>query len=118
MANVTIPIQFAPTTLEQPLLPGWQISLFRVDLGESSNPEVEKAAIERIGSYGKQIGHLAVALEVVIEQLGLLDADLDERKKDALKVLLGDVAGARSVKTRVDPARAAAQRGLATSAAS
>jgi len=44
MANVTIPIQFAPGTLEQPILPGWQFSLFSVNLGESSNPEVEKAA--------------------------------------------------------------------------
>jgi len=118
MANVTIPIQFAPTTLEQPILPGWQFTLFSIDLGESSNPEVEKAAIERIGSYGKQIGHLAEALEVVIEHLKLLDLEgLDEKKKDALKVLLGDVAGARGVKARVDPAKAEAQRAPASAAA-
>jgi len=102
MPNLTVPIQLAPNTLEQPILPGWQFSLFSIDLGQSSNPEVEKAAIESIGSYGKQIGHLAEALEVVIEHLALLDdRGLDEKKKDALKVLLGDVAEARSVKARV-----------------
>jgi len=99
MADVTIPIQFAPGTLDQPILPGWQFSLFSVNLGESSDPEVEKAAIERVGSYGRQIGHIAEALEVIVEHLGLLDdRELTDRQKDAIKVLLGDVAGARSVK--------------------
>jgi hypothetical protein len=117
MANVTIPIQFAPSTLEQAILPGWQFSLFSVNLGESSNPEVEKAAIERIGSYGRQIGHVAEALEVVIEHLKLLGLpSLEPQQKDALKVLLGDVAQARGVKAHLDPARATAQRAPAASA--
>lgn len=109
MGDVTIPVQLAPGTLYQPILPNWRVSLFTVNLGESSNPAVEKAAIERIGSYGKQIGHLAEALEVVIEQLRLLDADLAPREKDALKVFLGDVAAARGLKskTTADPLVAA-----------
>lgn len=99
MGNVNIPVQMAPNVLNQPILPGWQFSLFSVDLGHSSDPEIEKSVIEEIGSYGKQIGHIAEALEVVIERLNLLDADdLDEKQRDAIKVLLGDVAAARSVK--------------------
>jgi hypothetical protein len=99
MADVTIPIQFAPGRLDQAILPGWQFSLFSVNLGESSDPDVEKAAIARIGSYGRQIGHIAEALEVIVEHLGLLDnRELTDKQRDALKVLLGDVAGARSVK--------------------
>ena len=105
MAVVTFPIQFAPGTLEQPILPGWQVSLFSVNLGASSDPEVEKAAIERVGSYGRQIGHLAEALEVLIEHLGLLDnPELSNAQKDALKVLLGDVAAVRGVKKRTQGA--------------
>jgi len=69
MADVTIPIQFAPGTLDQAILTGWQFSLFSVNLGESSDPEVEKAAIARIGSYGRQIGHIAEALAVIVEHL-------------------------------------------------
>jgi hypothetical protein len=99
MGNVTLPVQMAPDVLNQPILPGWQFSLFSVDLGHSSDPEVEKSMIEELGSYGKQIGHIAEALEVVIERLNLLDADdLNEQQRDAIKVLLGDVAAARSVK--------------------
>ena len=100
MATVNIPIQWAPGTLYQPILPGWQISLFSVNLGQSSNPEVEKAVIAEVGSYGKQIGHLAEALEIVVERLQLLGSDLSPTQKDALKVFLGDVAAARGVKAK------------------
>ena len=100
MATVNIPIQWAPGTLYQPILPGWQISLFSVNLGQSSNPEVEKAVIAEVGSYGKQIGHLAEALEIVVERLQLLGSDLSSTQKDALKVFLGDVAAARGVKAK------------------
>jgi hypothetical protein len=100
MATVSIPIQWAPGTLYQPILPGWQISLFSVNLGQSSNPEIEKAVIADVGSYGKQIGHLAEALEIVVERLELLGSDLTPTQKDTLKVFLGDVAAARGVKAK------------------
>jgi hypothetical protein len=98
MADVNIPIQMAPTNLNEPILPGWQFSLFSINLGDSSNPGVEKSAIGKVGSYGKQLGHLAEALEVVIERLHLLDSDLSPEKKDVLKVFLGDVAAVRGLK--------------------
>ena len=101
MENVQIPLQLAPGTLYQPILPGWQISLFSVNLGASSDAEMEKAAIQQVGSYGKQIGHLAEALEVVIKQLKLLDSKgLSQEDKDALQVFLGDVAEVRGVKAK------------------
>ena len=67
MGDVNLPIQLAPEYLTQPILPGWQLSLFSVNLGQSSDDTIEKAAIQTVGSYGKQIGHLAEALEVVIK---------------------------------------------------
>jgi hypothetical protein len=99
MANVYAPIQMAPTSLNEPILPGWQISLFSVNLGQSSDPAVESAATAKVGSYGKQLGHLAEALEVVIEHLKLLESDLTAEKKDILKVFLGDVAAVRTLKS-------------------
>jgi len=99
MASVQIPLQWAPNSLYQPILPNWQVSLFSVDLGDSSNAQVERAAIKRVGSYGKQLGHLAEALEVVIERLKLLDdRTLPREQRDALKVFLGDVAATRKLK--------------------
>jgi hypothetical protein len=100
MANVTLPVQLAPEYLDQPILPGWQFSLFSVDLGHSSDPETERAVIDEIGSYGKQLGHLAEALEVVINELGLMDRAMTQHKLDALQVFLGVVAAARSLKQR------------------
>ena len=98
MANVTLPVRLAPEYLDQPILPGWQFSLFSVDLGHSSDPDTERAMIDEIGSYGKQLGHLAEALEVVIDELGLMDRPMEQHKRDALRVFLGDVASARRLK--------------------
>jgi hypothetical protein len=101
LENVQIPLQWAPGTLYQPILPGWQVSLFSINLGASSDAEMEKATIQQIGSYGKQIGHLAEALEVVIKRLKLLDSkDLSQDDMDALQVFLGDVAAVRGVKAK------------------
>ena len=95
-----MPLQLAPTTLSQPILPNWSFNLFQVNLGTTSNAKVEQAALEKVGSYGKQIGRLAEALEVVIHQLHLLDsADLSREDKDALQVFLGDVAAVRKIKS-------------------
>ncbi len=80
-------------------MPGWRFSLFSVNLGDSPDPAVESAATANVGSYGKQLGHLAEALEAVIEHLNLLDSDLAPEKKDILKVFLGDVAAVRKLKS-------------------
>lgn len=101
MEYVYMPLQWAPTQLQQPILPNWSFNLLNVNLGASSNAAVEQQALDKVGSYGKQIGHLAEALEVVIKQLALLDREsLSQREKDALAVFLGDVAAVRTLKPR------------------
>lgn len=98
MPDVTLPLQLAPENLSQSILPGWQFSLFSVNLGQSTDATIEKAAIQKVGSYGKQIGHLAEAVEVIIDHFKLLESDLPSDKKDTLKVFLADVAAVRNVK--------------------
>lgn len=99
MSNFYMPVQLAPTGLHQPILPNWSFNLFQVNLGATSNAEVEQAALDRVGSYGKQIGRLADAMEVLITRLQLLDReDLSRSDKDALRVFLGDVAAVRQIK--------------------
>jgi len=101
MSNVYLPIQWAPGTLHQPILPNWSFNLFSVNVGATSNAKVEEAVLQQVGSYGKQIGHLAEALEVVIQKLDLLErAELSGAEKDALRVFLGDVAAVRQVKSK------------------
>lgn len=99
METVYMPLQLAPAQLSQPILPNWSFNLFRVDLGASSNAGLEQEALQKVGSYGKQIGHLAEALELLIGKLGLLDhPDLTPQERDTLAVFLGDVAAVRKLK--------------------
>jgi hypothetical protein len=107
LETVNMPLQLAPASLYQPILPGWQVSLFSINLGASSDAEIEQTAIQQVGSYGKQIGHLGEALDVVIKQLKLLDSkSLSTAQKDALQVFLGDVSATRGVKARKGSASA------------
>ena len=97
----TMPLswQLAPDALTQPILPNWQFHLLNINLGTSSNPSVEQKALEKVGSYGRQIGHLAEALEVIVKKTRLLDSpDLTADEKDVLQVFLGDVSTIRQIK--------------------
>jgi len=99
--QVTVPLtwQLVPGNLTQPILPNWQFHLFNVNLGASSNPPVEQRALERVGSYGRQIGHLAEALEVIVKKAKLLESQhLTQQEKDAIQVFLGDVSTIRQIK--------------------
>ena len=99
METVYLPLQMAPTNLNQPILPNWSFNLFNVNMGASSNAAIEQEALQTVGSYGKQIGHLAEALEVIIGKLDLLGSnDLSVQEKDALRIFLGDVAAIRKIK--------------------
>lgn len=105
--QVTLPLswQLAPNALTQPILPNWQFHLFNVNLGTSSNPSVEQAALERVGSYGRQIGHLAEALELIVKKTKLLDSpDLTPHERDVLQVFLGDVSTIRQIKASLSGA--------------
>jgi hypothetical protein len=100
MEEVLLPLQLAPSNLNQSILPNWSFNLFSVNLGASSDSTVEHEVLQKVGSYGKQMGHLAEALEVVIKRLKLLDAkDLSQEELDVLQVFLGDVSATRNIKT-------------------
>jgi hypothetical protein len=101
MKDVYAPLQLAPSDLYQPILPNWSFSTFSINLGSSSNPAVEHEALQKVGSYGKQIGHLAEALELVIKKLNLLERkDLSAQELDTLQVFLGDASAIRQIKSK------------------
>lgn len=100
MQSVFMPLQLAPSNLTQPILPNWSFHLFNVNLGASSNAAVEQEALEKVGSYGRQIGHLAEALELIVGRLKLLESkELSQEEKDVLQVFLGDVSAIRRLKS-------------------
>ena len=101
METVFRPMQFqlAPASLQQAILPNWSFNLVSVNMGISSNAAVEEEALQKVGSYGKQLGHLAEALEVVIARMDLLQSKaLTQAERDTLRVFLGDVAAVRKIK--------------------
>ena len=114
MGNFTRPIEMAPLNLNQPILPGWQFSLFQIDLGNSGDPDLENALIDSVGSYGRQIGHIADALDAVLHKLGLdrpdalaADAELSDDQKKAVQTFLDDVTTVRTVKRTHAPGNGA-----------
>lgn len=111
MAQTPQPFQvsLAPQQLWQSINPwfagssGDQFGLINIDLGHGDET-TERDILADVGSYGKQLGHLAEALEVVIEVLRQIAPDklaaLDQQQRDKLTIALGDVAEVRRVKVR------------------
>ena len=95
-------LSLAPEQLWQAINPwtfyqqGAQFGVINVSLGQSPHPEVEQAVLDRVGSYGRQLGHIGEALEVVLKHVDLGALTKDEQ--DAIAVLLGEVAEIRKVK--------------------
>ena len=61
----TWPFPSMPEQFTQPILPGW--SLFNITENNSSAPDTERRIVAQ-DSYGRQIGRIMDALEVLIEE--------------------------------------------------
>ena len=72
MPDVNLPLSGAVTQTIEPWTSwfsafGSQIGLINVNLGTSSDPNIEKAAIAKVASYGKQLGRIEDALVVLLK---------------------------------------------------
>ena len=109
-------LSLAPQKLWQAINPwsfyqqGAQFGFVNIDLGQTPQPEVEQAVLEKVGSYGRQLGRIGDVLEVLLDHIKL--RDLDEREQDALTVLRGQLAEIRQVKQAVQVPPAATGRGV------
>ena len=109
MAQAEQPFQLrlAPDQLWQAINPwfagasGTQFGLVNITLGHGDEA-LERDILAQVGSYGRQIGHIAEALEVVIGVLNQVApermAALSQQQKDSLAIALGDVAEVRQIK--------------------
>ncbi len=52
-----------------------QFGFINIDLGRTERPELEREILREVGSYGRQIGRMSEALEVLLDQ-----AELDRTK--------------------------------------
>lgn len=94
----------APDRLWQAINPwtfmsqGSQFGLVNVSLGQTPRPDIEQKVLDEVGSYGRQLGRIGDALEVLIDHVALDGLSRDEA--DALAILKGQLAEVRRVKQR------------------
>jgi hypothetical protein len=93
----------APEKLWQAINPwtfyqqGAQFGLVNIDLGQTPNPEMEQEILDKVGSYGRQLGHLGDVIEVLLNHVDL--ENLTAAEQDAVAVVRGDLAKIRQVKS-------------------
>jgi hypothetical protein len=89
----TFQLSLAPHQLWQAINPwtfntqGSQFGLINIDLGQTPHPEVEQSVLDEVGSYGRQLGRIGDALEVLLDHIKL--EGLTAKEQDALSVLHG-----------------------------
>ena len=104
MSN-TFQLSLAPQKLWQAINPwtfyqqGAQFGFINIDLGQTPHPEAEQAILDEVGSYGRQLGRIGDALEVLLKHVNL--GALSRAEQDSLDILKGQLAAARNVKQRV-----------------
>jgi hypothetical protein len=97
-------LSLAPEKLWQAINPwtfyqqGAQFGFINIDLGDTPHPEVEQAILDDVGSYGRQLGRIGDALEVLLDHVKL--DGLSRAEKDALSAVRGQLAAVRQVKER------------------
>ena len=77
---------------------GAQLGLVNISLGQTAQPELERAMLNEVGSYGRQLGRIGDALEVLVRHFDT--RQLGPEEADALTILLGQLAEIRKIKAR------------------
>jgi len=60
---------------------GSQFGLINVNLGKSSDPQLEEQILEEVGSYGRQLGRIGDVLSVLLKHVKVSDLSDDDKKK-------------------------------------
>ncbi len=101
MAN-SLGISIAPEKLWQAINPwtfyqqGAQFGFINIDLGQTPRPDIEQSILDEVGSYGRQLGRIGDALEVLMRHLK--PDELTAEEADTLSILEGQLAQIRRVK--------------------
>lgn len=80
-------------SFSQSILPGW--SLISMNQGNSSAPDTEQAIVAK-ASYGRQLGRIMDALDVLIRSVDPTLAGADEKAIGAFNTLFDEVAQAKA----------------------
>ncbi len=97
-------LSLAPGKLWQSINPwtfyqqGAQFGCINIDLGRTPRPDVEQEVLDEVGSYGRQLGRIGDALEVLLRHVPL--EGLSAPEQDAITILRGQLAEVRQIKNR------------------
>jgi hypothetical protein len=95
-------VSLAPSQLTQAINPwtwnfdGAQFGLFNIDLGQSSDPALERRILDDVGSYGRQLGQIGDALGVILRHVEL--GALTPEESQAIDLLKGQLAAIAQLK--------------------
>ncbi|TCT06711.1 hypothetical protein [Aquabacter spiritensis] len=99
------PFSFAPENLYQPINPweffGSQFGFFNVIIGDTPRPDLEKTILKDVGSYGRQIGRIGEALQVIMRHMD--HSKLTEPERRALVMLEAQLLEIENIKSRASP---------------
>jgi hypothetical protein len=99
---MSTPFSLAPDQLWQAINPltfnqqGAQFGFINLDLGAAGESDLERKLLDQVGSYGRQLGRIGDALEVILKHVKL--GELKPEEQDALDILKGQLASVRRVK--------------------
>jgi hypothetical protein len=99
-------LSLAPQQLMQAINPlsfyqqGGQFGLVNIDIGETPNQDLERKILDEVGSYGRQLGRIGDALEVLLKHVNL--GELSQAEQDSLDILKGQLAAVRQIKQRAE----------------
>jgi hypothetical protein len=91
--NQNIPVNFAFDWSHNPF------SMFTINLGRSSAPEVESEILDEVGSYGRQLGRIGEALEVLVKRLPR--AELSPKETEAIEAFSVQMREIAKIKSRI-----------------
>ncbi len=72
--------------------------LVNINMGVTPKPEVEQDVLDTVGSYGRQLGWMGEALEVVMRHVDL--SKLDEADRRTIDIFKGRLAEIGEIKKR------------------
>ncbi|WP_193184385.1 hypothetical protein [Nisaea sediminum] len=71
---------------------GSSFSLVNVNLGRSADPEMEQEILTEVGSYGRQLGRMGGAMQVLVDRLDRSTLTKEERHAiEAFEVQLREI---------------------------
>jgi hypothetical protein len=106
MPDVNLPLSGAVTQTIDPWTAwfsafGSQVGLINVNLGTSADPDVEKAVISKVASYGRQLGRIEEALVVLLKHFHPPEklSPAEDRAIRALRRMVEDIDDVKQRRT-------------------